>query len=186
MELLVLCPFWDMSISLRRPLWDKSCLPRAYFETCPLSYNNHYETWPFWDMTFFLQQPLWDMTILRHDIFSTSTIMRHDHFETWHFSYINHYETWLFWDMFFWNYHYILRALKTSRSCSIRQTYVFQSRMTQGIQKWVQNNYFWHQESTKGPMSGVSKTKSSAWFFCTVFNIFVIFKQILEFLQSNF
>jgi hypothetical protein len=175
MELLVLCPFWD-----------KSCLPRAYFETCPLSYNNHYETWPFWDMTFFLQQPLWDMTILRHDIFSTSTIMRHDHFETWHFSYINHYETWLFWDMFFWNYHYILRALKTSRSCSIRQTYVFQSRMTQGIQKWVQNNYFWHQESTKGPMSGVSKTKSSAWFFCTVFNIFVIFKQILEFLQSNF
>ena len=87
-DLLVLCPFWDMAISLRRPLWDKPCLIRAYFETYPLSYNNHYETWPFWDMT-----------ILRHDTFPTATIMRHDHFETWHFSYINHFETWLFWDM---------------------------------------------------------------------------------------
>ena len=94
-----------MTISLRWPLWDKPCLPRAYFETCPLSYNNHYETWPFWDMTFFLQQPLWDMTILRHDIFPTSTIMRHDHFETWHFSYIKHYETWPFWDMTFFLHH---------------------------------------------------------------------------------
>ena len=96
--------FWDMSISLQRPLWDKPCLPRAYFETCPLSYNNHYETWPFWDMTFFLQQPLWDMTILRHDIFPTATIMRPDHFETWHFSYSNHYERWPFRDMVFCYY----------------------------------------------------------------------------------
>ena len=101
MDLLVLCPFWDITISLRRPLWDKPCLPRVYFETCPLSYDNHYETRPFWDMSFFLHQPLWDMTILRHDIFPTLPIMRHDHFETWHFSYFNHYETWPFWDMKF-------------------------------------------------------------------------------------
>ena len=101
MDLLVLCPFWDITISLRRPLWDKPCLPRVYFETCPLSYDNHYETRPFWDMSFFLHQPLWDMTILRHDIFPTLSIMRHDHFETWHFSYFNHYETWPFWDMKF-------------------------------------------------------------------------------------
>ena len=82
MDLLILCPFWDLTIFLRGPIWDKPCWLRAYFETCPFSYNNHYETWPFWDMTFFLQQPLWDMTILRHD-----------HFETWHF------ETWPFWDV---------------------------------------------------------------------------------------
>ena len=37
-------------------------------------------------------------------------------------------------------YHCVLRVLKTSRSCSRRQTYIFQIRMTQGIQKWVQNN----------------------------------------------
>ena len=36
--------------------------------------------------------------------------------------------------------HCILRALKTSRSCSRRQTYVFQSKIAQGIHKWVQNN----------------------------------------------
>ena len=36
--------------------------------------------------------------------------------------------------------HCVLRALKTSRSCSRRQTYVFQSKIAQGIQKWVQNN----------------------------------------------
>ena len=36
--------------------------------------------------------------------------------------------------------HYILRVLKTSQSCSRRQICVFQSTMTQGIQKWVQNN----------------------------------------------
>ena len=37
-------------------------------------------------------------------------------------------------------YYCVLRALKTSRSCSRRQTYVFQSKIAQGIQKWVQNN----------------------------------------------
>ena len=37
-------------------------------------------------------------------------------------------------------WHYVLRALKTSRFCSRRQTYVFQSKIAQGIQKWVQNN----------------------------------------------
>ena len=36
--------------------------------------------------------------------------------------------------------HYVLWALKTSRSCSKCQTYVFESRIAQGIQKWVQNN----------------------------------------------
>ena len=36
--------------------------------------------------------------------------------------------------------HCVLRVLKTSRSCSWRQTYVFQSRIPQGIQIWVQHN----------------------------------------------
>ena len=36
--------------------------------------------------------------------------------------------------------HCVLRALKTSRSSSSRQTYVFQSKIAQGIQKSVQNN----------------------------------------------
>ena len=36
--------------------------------------------------------------------------------------------------------HCVLRALKTCRSCSRRQTYVFQSKIAQGIQKWDQNN----------------------------------------------
>jgi hypothetical protein len=36
--------------------------------------------------------------------------------------------------------HHVLRALKTFGSCSRRQTYFFQSRMTQGIQTWVQNS----------------------------------------------
>ena len=36
--------------------------------------------------------------------------------------------------------HCVLRALKTSWTCSRRQTYVFQSKIAQEIQKWVQNN----------------------------------------------
>ena len=79
-DLLVLCPFWDMTISLRQPL------RQALFATSLL-----------WDMSFILQQPLWDMTILRHDIFTTLTIMRHDHFETCFFSYF------IIWSMIFFS-----------------------------------------------------------------------------------
>ena len=116
MDLLILCSFWDLTILLQGPLWDKPCWLQAYFETCPFSYNNHYETWPFWDMTFFLQQPLWDMTILRHDIFPTSTIMRHEHFETWHLSYSNHYERWPFRDMVFLQLHNLIWEKNLSTS----------------------------------------------------------------------
>ena len=66
--------------------------------------------------------------------------------------------------------HYVLRALKTSQCCFRCQTYVFESRIAQGIQKWAQNNQLL-------TLSG------KYYFFSRLFEGFT-FQQILYFLND--
>ena len=42
----------------------------------------------------------------------------------------------------FQEFHYVLRVLKTSLWNPRCQTYVFKTKIAQGIQKWFQNNQF--------------------------------------------
>ena len=71
--------------------------------------------------------------------------------------------------------HYVLRALKTSRSCSSCQTYDFESKIAQGIQKWVQNNQLPALPSNVFFKKLFSEQKKSSknWRFCWFLNFSV-------------
>ena len=70
--------------------------------------------------------------------------------------------------------HYVLRALKTSQSCSRCQTYVFESRIAQGIQKWVQNNQLLELPSNDffKKLFSEQKNHQKSWKFCWFLNFY--------------